>query len=254
MRNVLLFEIKLKELKLTNKNQNNMKNFCKKHSITENQFLGKEEISGSLYLSSLTSIPEGFNQTVGGDLYLSSLTSIPEGFNPTVGGDLYLKNSTKRIRAEVKPISINKNFFWKKNNKTYAKIDGIFCEIINEKETVINVDLYKVYNAKKINRDEFFVIINKGSYYSHGSDIKKAFEDLKFKIISEKLKKEPINKETMIDIKYYRIITGACEMGCQDWIKQNNIIEKEISAQELYRLLEKTNAYGFEKFKQLVTF
>jgi hypothetical protein len=68
--------------------------FCKKHNITEDQFLGKEECRGSLYLSSLTSIPEGFNPTVGGELYLSSLTSIPEGFNPTVGGSLDLSSLT----------------------------------------------------------------------------------------------------------------------------------------------------------------
>ena len=62
-----------------------------RYKLTDDQWLGHEKIDGSgLYLSSLTSIPEGFNPTVGGDLYLSSLTSIPEGFNPTVGGDLYL--------------------------------------------------------------------------------------------------------------------------------------------------------------------
>ena len=68
--------------------------FLKKYNLTENQFLGKEEISGSLNLDSLTSIPEGFNPTVGYSLYLDSLTSIPEGFNPTVGGSLYLRSLT----------------------------------------------------------------------------------------------------------------------------------------------------------------
>lgn len=38
-----------------------MQDFIKRHNLTEGQFLGKEEIS-SLYLSSLTSIPEGFNK------------------------------------------------------------------------------------------------------------------------------------------------------------------------------------------------
>ena len=185
---------------------------------------------------------------------MRSLTSIPEGFNPTVGGYLVTKNERKRINTNVKLISINKNFFWDKNGKKYAKIDGIFCEIINQKETTINESKYVIYNAKKINKDESFVIVNQGLYYSHGKDVKIAFEDLQFKIASEKLKKEPITKDTMIDIKYYRIITGACEMGCQSWIKENNIKESEIRADKLYEILEKTNAYGFEKFKQLVTF
>jgi hypothetical protein len=34
-----------------------MKNFCKKHSLSEDQFFGKEEIKVNLNLSSLTSIP-----------------------------------------------------------------------------------------------------------------------------------------------------------------------------------------------------
>ena len=71
-----------------------MKDFLKKISITEDQYYGKETVGGYLDLSSLTSIPEGFNPTVGGSLYLSSLTSIPEGFNPTVGGSLYLSSLT----------------------------------------------------------------------------------------------------------------------------------------------------------------
>jgi hypothetical protein len=71
-----------------------MKKFCKEHNITENQFKGIDKIEGNLDLSSLTSIPEGFNPTVGGNLDLSSLTSIPEGFNPTVGGWLDLRSLT----------------------------------------------------------------------------------------------------------------------------------------------------------------
>ncbi|MBO7217728.1 MAG: hypothetical protein J6V50_03410, partial [Clostridia bacterium] len=70
------------------------KQFIKKYNLTEEQFSGKEEIDSWLDLSSLTSIPEGFNPTVGGSLDLSSLTSIPEGFNPTVGGWLDLSSLT----------------------------------------------------------------------------------------------------------------------------------------------------------------
>jgi hypothetical protein len=73
---------------------NNMKDFCKEHNITENQFKGIDKIEGNLDLRSLTSIPEGFNPTVGGYLDLRSLTSIPEGFNPTVGGSLDLRSLT----------------------------------------------------------------------------------------------------------------------------------------------------------------
>jgi len=71
-----------------------IKKFCKKHDLTENQFYGIDKIEGDLDLSSLTSIPEGFNPIVGGWLDLSSLTSIPVGFNPTVGDCLVLSGLT----------------------------------------------------------------------------------------------------------------------------------------------------------------
>jgi hypothetical protein len=72
-----------------------MKAFCEKHGITENQFLGKEMINDSLWLDSLTEIPEGFNPTVSDSLNLNSVKEIPKGFNPTVGGYLYLSSLTE---------------------------------------------------------------------------------------------------------------------------------------------------------------
>ena len=71
-----------------------IQDFCSQYNISPAQFFGEEKIEDSLYLSGLTTIPEGFNPTVGGLLYLSGLTSIPEGFNPTVGGSLYLRGLT----------------------------------------------------------------------------------------------------------------------------------------------------------------
>ena len=68
--------------------------FCEKHNISFDQFIGKEGIKGglNLNLSSVTTLPEGFNPTVGGALYLDSVTTLPEGFNPIVGGYLNLQS------------------------------------------------------------------------------------------------------------------------------------------------------------------
>ena len=64
----------------------------KQFNLTEEQFLGTQEIQGNLYLYDITSIPKGFNPVVGGDLNLYNLTSIPKGFNPKVAGNLFLSN------------------------------------------------------------------------------------------------------------------------------------------------------------------
>ena len=256
-----------------------MKEFCKKHNITKKQFFGTEEITGYLdlgnltsipegfnptvggylYLSNLTSIPEGFNPTVGGYLYLSNLTSIPEGFNPTVGGGLYLSNLTSipegfnptvggglylRNGLKCNTRSFNKPLFEWENGK-FIKVDGIFTEVVHKKGNI-----YKVKNLNSFK--EYYLVLGDG-FCSHGETLKKAKLDLDFKIIAEKLKNEPINKDTILNIKYYRTITGACEIGVQQWMEQNSI-QEPITAGELFPILEKTNAYGFEKLKKLITF
>ena len=200
-------------------------------------------VGGDLYLRSLTSIPEGFNPTVGGYLYLNSLTSIPEGFNPTVGGSLYLRSGSKRIGSVV-----NRNLFWGKDGKKYAIIDGDFCEILAEKTS----KGIRIYSAKKVNKDRFFYIANHGKFYAHGETIKQAITDLSFKIQQDKLAHEPITMDTVVTVEHYRAITGACEVGVKDWMRSNGITAKSITVAELLPLLERTHAYGVERFKALI--
>jgi len=43
-------------------------------------------------------------------------------------------------------------------------------------------------------------------------------------------------------------------MGVKSWIQQNNMTKESYKAKDLLPILEKTNAYGYEKFKKLVNF
>lgn len=80
----------------------------------------------------------------------------------------------------------------------------------------------------------------------------------------QKKKSFPIKKTTKFTVKYYRLLTGACDLGVRSWMEANNIpytiegqdtVEKKpMTAEELVPLLEKTRAYGFEKVKSLLTF
>ncbi len=228
--------------------------FCKRFNITEAQFLGKEKIIGHLYLSNnqLTKLPEGFNPTVGGDLYLSNnqLTKLPEGFNPTVGGDLYLSNNKKELATPVTKKPENNLISW---CGKYIKADGIFTEILQKRGNA--------YKIKKVNSDKIFWLVTDGKFtHAHGDTLKKATEDFKFKFIAEKLKKDPIKKDTVITVMYYRTVTGACEFGCIDWINKNipekkvkGILANGIKAVDLLPLLEKSGKpYGYDKIKQLI--
>ncbi|MEC4049766.1 hypothetical protein OX284_010035 [Flavobacterium sp. SUN046] len=197
--------------------------------------------------TSITSLPD--NLTVGGylDLQGTSITSLPD--NLTVGGSVYTPNN-KEIEVK-KPLPNafinspkNKLLFWK--NGKYVSADGIFTELVNKKGNI--------YKVRKLHSTKEFYLVSDGKTHAHGDTLKKAKEDFEFKLISEKIKNEPINADTIIDVNYYRLVTGACELGCKDFIKQNNLTKDKYRADELLPLLEKTNAYGVEKFKSLIVF
>jgi hypothetical protein len=106
---------------------------------------------------------------------------------------------------------------------------------------------------KKVKKHECYVA-EKDNFFAHGNDIKKAISDLQFKIVADKLKKEPIHEDTEITVNHYRLITGACELGVKSWMEQNNITVESIKAKDLLPILKKTNAYGLERFQNLITF
>jgi len=68
---------------------------------------------GSLFLQSLTSIPEGVTLNVGDNLFLYNLTSIPKGVTLNVGGDLYLSGLT----SIPKGVTVKADYIYFKNNK-----------------------------------------------------------------------------------------------------------------------------------------
>jgi len=220
--------------------------FCRKYNISDAQFIGEEEI-GSLDLRSLTSIPEGFNPTVGGYLYLSSLTSIPEGFNPTVGGYLDLRSLTS-IPEGFNPNNYsNKNLpllKWGKGKGSYIYCDGRFSEVISQKGLV-----WKLKDVNKNN--EYYLVSDGNGKYAHGETIKRAKEDLIYKI-SERNKSDynglDVDKKQSFSecIEMYRVITGACSAGVKQFIESTGIQPKKFSVNEIAKITK--GNYGNQEF------
>jgi hypothetical protein len=127
--------------------------------------------------------------------------------------------------------------------KEYIVVDGISSILLSRKA-----------NVMKVLTDSFetLYIVTKDGYSAHGKTLKQANEDINFKIASEKLKNEPILEDTIVTVKHYRLITGACEVGVKSWMQENNINEG-LTAKELLPILERTNAYGVDKFKSLIS-
>ena len=196
---------------------------------------GNLSINSNAKLDNLTS--------VGGYLSIGSNAKLEANNLTSVGGYLYINSNAKLEAAFLQHLkwkSIDRNLF-----------------IIESTKSKGDIIIYKGYNAKGVKdnviRKENCYVAESGKFYAHGKSIKQAVEDLQFKLISEKLKNQPINKDTVIDIKYYRLVTGACEFGVKSFIESNGL-KDSYKACELLPILESKHAYGVEKFKSLLTF
>jgi len=185
----------------------------------------------------------------GGYLYLRDYAHpLPATFTGC-GGNLYLGGY-----AHPLPKKFKENNGYKFNpilsilNGKYICADGIFAEVIQKRGNV--------YTLKKFAQSEIFYLVTDGkNTHAHGDTLKKTKEDFRFKIMAETLKKEPIKPDTLITVNHYRLLTGSCEMGVRNWMEQNGLKDKEkIKAKDLLPILERTGAYGLEKFRQLITF
>ena len=197
-----------------------IKEFCTKCNLTKSQFLGKEKIKGNLDLSSLTSIPAGFNPTVGGTLYLGSLKSS------------YIK--------------LPENYIFTWNDGKYIKSDGIFTEVISKRGNV--------YHVKKVNSSKVTYLVTDGSKFSHGDTLKEAKESLKYKIGNrDKSRYSNLKKSSVLSlsemIECYRVITGACEAGVRNFITSVGEVKDKYKISDIIKITK--NQYGnndFDKF------
>lgn len=116
--------------------------------------------------------------------------------------------------------------------------------------------MYKGYILNRIdddilNKKDGYLVVQ-GEFSAHGEDLKGALLDLQHKINLDNLAKEPIYNDTIITIERYHALTGACVTGIKNWMEQTNTSEG-LRVDELLPILEKHNAYGVERFKQLIT-
>jgi hypothetical protein len=200
--------------------------------------------------------------SVGGNLYIESNVTLPK--LSSVGGNLYIQSNVTLDAPKLSSVggnlSIESNVTFKNpltKGLKYKSVDRSLFVIESEK-TSKGIKIYSGYNIFGIKKGKaekkYCYVAENGEYFAHGETVKKAIQDLQLKLISEKLKNEPIKKDTVIDIKYYRLITGACEIGVKEWMKHNDMKKESYTASELLPILKKTNAYGLEKFKSLITF
>jgi hypothetical protein len=135
-------------------------------------------------------------------------------------------------------------------NGNLKGIDGI-PTIVESNKTIGELTILKGFykNSKK----NVYVVF-KGEFSAHGNSIREAKNDLEFKILSKNFNVDDlvnkIKKENKVTINDYRLLTGACSSGVNNFLNENNVNVEEMSLNEA---IELTNgAYGSERFKQLI--
>lgn len=150
-----------------------------------------------------------------------------------------------------KKIGIIDNYLTLHNGKNFILVN---VDINNYKKEKIKIVEKKTYISKKK--------IGKNIYYSHGTTKEDSRRDLLYKIqpiLQEKRRIErekklfkKINFNTMIGIKLYRLLTGACQMGCEEFAKKHNFdFSLKLKISDLLKYLD-FNDYGYSKLFKIV--
>ena len=217
--------------------------------------------SGNVYLNSLEEITTNITFNNSGNVSLNSLEEITTNITFNNSGYVYLDS--------LKEITTNIIF----NNKGDVYLDSLKeLNYFGKKYKIINIDGFtiivigtpKVKNGITITKTRFLkgngltncpisYIAQKDNYYSHGKTIKEAIDDLNFKLIKNVDLKEivkEIKTTNKVTKNQYRLITGACNQGIEQFKSKNNIKSNTISLSKCLKLIK--NEYGSTTFINLI--
>jgi len=199
-------------------------------------------VGGGLYLrgTQITALPDGL--TVGGSLYLrgTQITALPDGL--TVGGSLYLRGTQ----------IMNRGHYKKLENGDYVAGKYLYCDDM----------LIHVRRKKKIGDLTFYVgkiegvnVIHDGEHYAHCRSFAEGVKDLAFKKASDRGADQykAYSKDTVVSFEeaktMYRIITGACKLGTENFVKSVQHIKETYTVRELIDITKgQYRAEVFEAF------
>jgi len=199
-------------------------------------------VGGWLDLSGtgITALPD--NLTVGGSLDLSGtgITALPD--NLTVGGWLNL-SGTGITESEIEKVNQLHNSDYRPGHWIYA--DNILSHIKKEK----HLKQYTFYVGRIPGRNVIF----DGANYAHCATLREGISDLLFKSASDRGADQysglPLDTEMGVEeaVAMYRIITGACKQGSEQFVNSlGNKLKERYTIREMLELTR--GQYGSENF------
>jgi len=214
-----------------------------RYTYTENDGNITVNYQGNVYLSSLTTLPEGTSFNNQGGVDLSSLTTLPEGINFNNRGYVNLNSLTNELQT------------YKGKQITLRCVDGFTMLIESEKITKgITVCKARYFGGGEIKNLEECYLAKVGNHCAHGKTVKEAIQDATDKatldadvadVVAE------IKQTGKVTIAQYRAITGACQEGCCQFLK--SICKPDATDLPLADVMEQVKGhYGFDKFIEAI--
>jgi len=199
------------------------------------------------------------NLTVGGTLYLhgTQIETLPD--NLTVGGSLDLSGT----QIKTLPDNLTVGGFIFSSNLDTNKAKRLKHGVVTDKYVYADNILTHIKTIKKINDFTLYIspyktaVARKGNTFAHGDSIREAIQDLTFKLAKRELAKRDIEDYRSLSLEseltyeeavmMYRVITGSCRYGVNQFIEENSIEEKNYTVGEILELTH--GQYGHERLK-----
>ena len=168
---------------------------------------------------------------------------------PKVEDDIYICLGKKNINGwERRKCGIYDGILNLYDNK--GKFSNIYISVNHRKNVEIDITAHKTVLIKKKFKGKIL--------YAHGTNRDDAKKSLKEKIACEirEIKKDKRKRayeefskhlrfDSIINIRRYRALTGACQMGCQDFADRHKLpYNTRIKVSDLLRILD-VNDYGY---------
>ena len=178
----------------------------------------------------------------GGSLYLrgTNITALPEGL--TVGGSLDLEGCTNITNQTACKTLKNGDFVEGK----YIYCDGVLTHIKHKKR--MGEYTFFVGKIKGVN------VICDGEHYAHCESFSDGVCDLEFKKAKDRGAEQykSYTLDTVVSFEeakvMYRVITGACKVGTENFVKNQREIKNKYMVREIIDITE--GQYRSEVFKR----
>jgi len=219
---------------------------------------------GAINLYSLKKLPKDIIFANGGGVFLDNLKKLPESITFANKGSVALcslkelPRTTKFAngRSVMLDMLANKTITYNGKSMNIIVVDGYTMIVKGQKSkgdfTIYNTE-YLVGSTNTLNIAKC-IIAEKGGYFAHGSTIKEAIEDVNFKYLQKTLDVKQLVKDIKdcgyITSNDYRLLTGACRLGVNNFMKLNSITDDKLPIDKAKKLVE--GHYGYVKFMELL--